>query len=76
MNTKTWLQNKIAEETGLTLEKVNCDEPFESFSLDSLATISISFDIEQEFGLEELNPTVFSEYNSINKLATWIESQQ
>lgn len=76
MNAKSWLQNKIAEETGLAVDRVNCDEPFETFSLDSLATISISFDIEQAFGLEELNPTVFSEYNSINKLATWIESQQ
>jgi acyl carrier protein len=76
MSVITWLQNKIAEETGMAVDEVNCDESFESFSLDSLATISISYDIEQEYGLEELNPTVFSEYSSINKLATWIESQR
>ncbi len=75
MDVIDWLQQKIADETGLPLEEVGCEVPFDTFDLDSLATVSLSFEIERKFGIEELNPTVFTEYNSINKLATWLQSQ-
>ena len=75
MDVHDWLQQKIADETGLPLGEIDRGAPFESFDLDSLATVSLSFEIEQKFGIDELNPTVFTEYNSINKLASWLQSQ-
>lgn len=75
MNVKDWLIIKIAEETGLENELINCDELFENFDLDSLSSISIAFDIENKFKLDEINPTVFEEFNTINKLSEWIQVQ-
>ena len=75
MDIKNWLIDKILDETDLERANIDCDAAFETFNLDSLATISIAFDIENEFNLEELNPTVFTEYNSINLLAKWIQNQ-
>ncbi|PWA10212.1 acyl carrier protein [Flavobacterium laiguense] len=72
---KNWLLDKIAEESGLEKDTINCDEPIENFELDSLSSISIAFDIEKEFNLDEINPTVFQEFNTINKLAQWIQNQ-
>ena len=71
MDIKNWLIDKILDETDLERDTIDCDAAFETFNLDSLATISIAFDIENEFKLEELNPTIFTEYNSINLLAEW-----
>lgn len=75
MNVKDWLIIKIAEETGLENELINCDELIENFDLDSLSSISIAFDIENKFKLDEINPTVFEEFNTINKLSEWIQVQ-
>lgn len=75
MDIKDWLTEKIAEESGVSKEKIDGNEPLENLDLDSLASISIAFDMENEFNLEEINPSVFTEYNTINKLAEWIQNQ-
>lgn len=75
MNINNWLLIKIADESGLEKETINCDELLDNFNLDSLASISIAFDIENEFNLDEINPSIFHEYNTINKLAKWIQDQ-
>jgi acyl carrier protein len=69
---KTWLIDKIAEESGLPLEKINADEPFDSFNLDSLSMITISSELENVLGAE-IDPTMFWKFNSINLLAEAIE---
>ncbi len=63
---------KIAEDTGVPLEKVSCDESFDNFALDSLSLISLAYDLETMLG-REINPAVFTEYNTINKLAGWVK---
>lgn len=75
MNIHDWLTEKIAEESGISKEEIDGNEALENLELDSLASISIAFDIEKEFNLEEINPSVFTEYNTINKLAEWIQNQ-
>lgn len=75
MNIHNWLIDKIAEESGISKEKIDSDEALENLELDSLASISIAFDIEKEFNLEEINPSVFTEFNTINKLTEWITNQ-
>jgi acyl carrier protein len=72
---KEWLQYQIAEEAGIPLENISCDENFESFKLDSLSMVSISFELESKLNIE-ISPTVFTEFNTINKLVAWINSQK
>jgi acyl carrier protein len=72
---KNWLIKKIADECGHQPDTLNCDEPIENFDLDSLSSISISMDIETEFKINEINPSVFTEFNTVNKLAAWIQNQ-
>jgi acyl carrier protein len=70
-----WLQHQIADEAGIPVANISCDEDFESFKLDSLSMVSISFELESKLNVE-LSPTVFTEFNTINKLVTWIDSQK
>lgn len=76
MTTKEWLQQKIAEEAGLPAQAITFDTPFEQFALDSLSVISLAYELESFTGRESIDPTVFSEFNSINKLAEWLEQQK
>ena len=72
---RNWMIQKIAEEAGIKEEEINADAPFESFSLDSLSLVSISYDLEN-FSGKTVDPTVFGEYQTINKLVSWLDKQQ
>lgn len=74
MDIKLWLKEKIAEETELPLNQISYDEEFDNFKMDSLSLLSFSFDLEKLLDIPEINPTVFTEYNTINKLAQWVEN--
>ena len=73
---KGWLIDRIANESSIHPTEVDCEKNFEDFHLDSLAAVSMAFDIEKEFGIEELSPTAFTEFSSINRLSEWIQQQQ
>lgn len=72
--TKDWLIEKIAEETGVQISDVHPDEPFDSFNMDSLSVVSISYDLEN-FSGKTVDPTIFGEYKTINQLVNWLEKQ-
>ncbi|MDF0692452.1 phosphopantetheine-binding protein [Aquirufa ecclesiirivi] len=76
MEYKNWLIAQIASEASIVEEEVDCDVTFDQFNLDSLAIVSISFEMESQFQLENVDPSLFSEYNTINKLCVWLENQQ
>lgn len=76
MPIKEWLLQKIAEETDLPSNEISCDEAFENFEMDSLSLLSLSFDLEEYANLEEIDPSVFTEYNTINKLTSWLNQQK
>jgi len=78
MDVKKWLQNKILEETDIPLKEISLDATFEDFNMDSLAILSITFDLEEYLSREEeqIDPSVFTEFNTINKLALWIEQSR
>ncbi len=76
MDIKLWLKERIAEETDIAISQISGDQEFSEFNMDSLSTLTLAFDLEALLGIEELDPTVFSEYNTINKLAAWIEQRQ
>ncbi|WP_074408002.1 MULTISPECIES: acyl carrier protein [Aquimarina] len=76
MNIKLWLQEKIAEETELPINEISCDLEFINFNMDSLSILTLAFDLESKLNIGEIDPTLFSEYNTINKLVTWVENQK
>lgn len=78
MEIKKWLQEKISEETDIPFDEISFDINFESFNMDSLAILSITFELEEYLSREEvqIDPSVFSEFNTINKLTVWIEQTQ
>lgn len=76
MDIKLWLQERIAEETELPINEISCDLEFENFNMDSLSTLTLAFDLESKLEIGEIDPTLFSEYNTINKLVSWIENQK
>lgn len=71
---KAWLIEQVADELGIKPEEVATDEPFQELGLDSLSMTSISFELESKLGVDQISPTVFSEYDSIDKLVEWVES--
>ncbi len=76
MDTRVWLQQKLADESGLATEEIHFDREFEQLSLDSLSVITLAYELESYTGKELIDPSVFSEYNTINKLAAWLETQK
>jgi acyl carrier protein len=74
-NISTWLKTKIAEEAGVKEAEINGSESFESFQLDSLSMVSLSYDLENFTG-KTIEPTVFWEYNSIDKLSEWVAKNE
>ncbi|MBU3676244.1 MAG: acyl carrier protein [Chitinophagaceae bacterium] len=73
---KDWFIEKIAEEASISVAEVDCDRPFQEYNMDSLAIISLCFEMEDKFGLENTDPSMLSEYNTINKLVQWVEAQR
>ncbi|WP_438422587.1 acyl carrier protein [Aquimarina macrocephali] len=76
MDIKLWLQEKIAEETELPINEISCDLEFVNFNMDSLSILTLAFDLESKLNIGEIDPTLFSEYNTINKLVAWIMNQK
>jgi acyl carrier protein len=70
-NIITWLKNKVAEEANIAEAEISESAAFESFNLDSLDMVSISYELEKFTG-KTIEPTVFWEYNSIEKLSEWV----
>jgi acyl carrier protein len=70
---KKWLVEKIAEESDLQPETISTTAPFETFNLDSLSMITLSYDLEKILN-KELDPTFFWQHNSIDKLVIAIET--
>ena len=75
MDMKLWLRQKIADEAGLRADQIPLDEEFDNFKLDSLSLISLSYELESIVD-RDISPTVFIEYNTINKLAEWMGTQK
>lgn len=71
--TTQWLKEIIADETGEKVEDVSINQEFETMNLDSLSLLSLSHEIESKLSLE-VDPTALAEYDTIEKLSKWIES--
>jgi acyl carrier protein len=69
-----WLRDKLSEETGSESNHIDLDTPFSAYKLDSLTMVSMSFDLGQHTGLA-VDPVVFFEFDTPNKLVQWVQSQ-
>jgi len=76
MTTQLWLQQKISEESGIDSSQIGFDQEFEQFRMDSLSVITLAYELEAFSGVEQIDPAVFTEFNTINKLAEWIQAQK
>ncbi|MEI9920083.1 MAG: acyl carrier protein [Bacteroidota bacterium] len=56
-----FIKKEIAEETKLSIEKIDVDASFHSLGLDSLSAVLILHNIEKEFSVD-LNPIHFWDY--------------
>ena len=76
MDTRLKLTELISDETGLATTEISGDEKFENLNMDSLSVVSLAFEMEKLTGIEPIEPNIFIEYNTVNKLAQWVESRQ
>ena len=76
MDTRKIVTELLSDETGVTVQEISADEKFENMNMDSLAVVSLAFELEKRTGIAEIDPSVFIEHNTVNKLALWVESRQ
>lgn len=69
-----WLKEKLSTEIGVETTLINLDTPFTQINLDSLSMVSLAYDLETYTGIV-IDPTVFSEFDTPNKLVEWIRLQ-
>jgi acyl carrier protein len=70
---QNWLREKISAETGAPAAEIDTHVPFENFNMDSLSMITLSYELEQFTG-REIDPTIFYEYDTIDKLVTKLQN--
>lgn len=68
-----WFKEKIAEESGTPIENISINQTFDNFNLDSLSTVTLAYDLEMELGLD-IDPTIFYEFDTIEKLVEKIQA--
>lgn len=69
-----WLTEKLSAEIGVEPASINLNTPFTEINLDSLSMVSLAYDLETYTGLA-IDPTIFSEFDTPNKLVQWIQLQ-
>ena len=75
-NTKEILLELLAAETGLAKTEIPENEQFENLNMDSLSIVSLAFELEKVTAIDNIEPTVFIEHNTVNKLAYWLNNRQ
>jgi acyl carrier protein len=65
----TWLSARIAATLKIQPSQVDPDITFDRYGLDSMQAVSVTGDLGDGLGLEELPPTLLYDYPTINQLA-------
>ncbi|MCL2719395.1 MAG: SDR family NAD(P)-dependent oxidoreductase, partial [Lachnospiraceae bacterium] len=68
------LRRLISEETKLAIDKINIQDPFEDYGLDSIMIESITQKMKVYFG--HISPVVLFEYQTIEELAEYLADKQ
>src|SRR5688572_31576071 len=69
-----WLVHELAHQLGLPEHEIDIREPFASYGLSSIATVSFSGRLEDWLGLE-LPPTLAWDYPTIESLAGYLAKE-
>jgi acyl carrier protein len=64
-----WLVDRIAREMNVAPETISLDETFSNLGLNSLKTLIITGNLGEFLGTEELTPSLFWDYPTVQKLA-------
>lgn len=70
----SWLTERLAAHAQLTVEEIQPDVPMASYGLDSVTTVSMLVEIEDELGLT-LDPNVPWEYPTIEALTAHLAEE-
>jgi acyl carrier protein len=70
----TWLIDQIASHTGLPRTDISPEQPLANYGFDSVQSVSLSTDIEDEFGLP-MPSTLVWDYPTIEKLAEYLVAE-
>lgn len=70
-----WLTARIASELKKLPDSIALDEAFANIGLSSLDTLIICGELGEFLGIEDLSPSLFWDYPSINKLAEHLAQQ-
>jgi acyl carrier protein len=68
---RTWLVGEIALLSGLPSDKIDINEPFASYGLDSVASAALSGEVAAWLGIQ-LPPTVSWDYPSVRLMAQYL----
>ena len=66
---KTWLVSYMAKISGIEIDDIDPNLPFERYDLDSSAAVGLTVDLEKWLGRGELDPTLLYDYPTIEILA-------
>ncbi len=70
---EAWLTQKIAQETGLSIDEIEVTSSFANFGLDSRTAVSLSSELEKLLG-QELPPTLIWDFPTISDVARHLSS--
>ncbi|MGB2924791.1 MAG: beta-ketoacyl synthase N-terminal-like domain-containing protein, partial [Limnothrix sp.] len=68
---ETWLTENIAQRLGVNVQRIDINEPFASYGLDSVQAVQVTADLE-DWLERTLEPTLAYDYPSIRTLATFL----
>lgn len=68
---KNWLIDNISKASKLSRDSISLDEPVASYGLDSLQSVILSGDLEEWLNIE-IEPTLFWDHPTINKISDFI----
>jgi acyl carrier protein len=69
---RTWLCSRIATTLGIQASQVDLDTAFDRYGMDSEQTVSVTSDLAQVLGVEELPPTLLYDYPTVNQLTAYL----
>lgn len=67
---KVYLVNVFVEVTGLSEDKINVEESFDSFGINSVMVTELTLRIQKDLG--DVSQTLFFEYETINEIADYL----
>jgi acyl-CoA synthetase (AMP-forming)/AMP-acid ligase II/acyl carrier protein len=70
-----WLTEELARYLKVSSDEIDVSQPFAYYGLDSSVALSMTGELAEWLGREELDPTLFWEYPSIEALSNYLEGQ-